>query len=74
MAITHAQAEREPLTAHAETQEYLRAIVMPILAGPIAWTRRDRACARTGRRLIGSVQGDRRGILMQPRGREGIDL
>jgi hypothetical protein len=36
--------------------------------------RRDRSFAQVGLLLIGPIQGDRRRILMKPRGREGIDL
>ena len=39
--IAHAQAEGEAITAHAETQEHLLEIIMPIFAVPISRTRRD---------------------------------
>jgi hypothetical protein len=41
---------------------------------PIRRPRRDRPCAWAGLLFIGSIQGDRRRILMEPWGREGIDL
>jgi hypothetical protein len=47
---------------------------MPICAVPRGRTRRERSFDRAGRLVIGVVQGDRRGILMPPRGQEGIDL
>jgi len=52
----------------------LLAIIRPIFALPIGGTRRDRLCTRAGLPLIGSIQGDRRRILMEPGGREGIAL
>src|SRR5215472_12634589 len=42
MAVAPAHAQWEALMAHAETQEHLRAILMPIFAGPIGRPRRDR--------------------------------
>jgi hypothetical protein len=74
MAIAHAQAEREAITAHAETQEDLLELIMPICAVPIGRTRQDRSVDRAGFLFIGSVESERRGVLRQPRGREGIDL
>ena len=47
---------------------------MPVFAGPIGRTRRDRPFARAGLLLLGSIQGNRRRILMEPWCREGIDL
>jgi hypothetical protein len=41
---------------------------------PIGWSRWDRSFAPVGLLLIGPIEGDRRRILMQPRGRKGIDL
>src|SRR5215510_3022478 len=46
---------------------------MSICAGPISRPRRDRPCAWAGVLFLGSIQGDRRRILMEPWGREGID-
>ena len=71
IAIAHAHAEREAITAHAETQEHLLEIIMPIFAVPIGRTRRDRPFAWAGLLLIGPIQGDRRRILMEPGGRDG---
>jgi hypothetical protein len=73
MPIAQAHAQREALTAHAETQEHLLEIIMPICAVPIGRPRRDRPCDWAGLLFIGSVQGERRRILMEPGGREGID-
>jgi len=72
--IAQAQAPWEALTAHAETQEPLLEISRPICAVPLGWPRRDRPCAWAGLLFRGSVQGDRRRILLEPGGREGIDL
>jgi hypothetical protein len=47
---------------------------MSICAVPIGRPRWDRPCDRAGFLLIGSVQGDRRRILMEPGSREGRDL
>ena len=47
---------------------------MPIFAVPIGRPRWDRPFDRAGFLLLGSVQGERRRILMEPGGREGIDL
>jgi hypothetical protein len=49
-------------------------IITPIFAVPIGRTRRDRACALVRLLLIGSLQGDRRRILMEPGCRDGLDL
>ena len=72
--IAQAHAQREPVTAHAETQEHLLEIITPIFAVPIRRTRRDGPCAPVGLLLIGPIEGDRRRILVQPGRREGIDL
>ena len=72
--IAKAHAQREALTAHAETQEHLLEIIMPLFAVPIGRPRWDRPFARAGLLFISSVQGNRRGILMEPGSREGIDL
>jgi hypothetical protein len=74
MTIAPAQAPWEAITADAETQEHLLEIIMPILAVPIGRPRWDRSFDRAGFLLIGSVQGDRRRLLREPGGREGIDL
>jgi hypothetical protein len=47
---------------------------MPIFAVPIGRTRRDQPFDRAGRLLIGPIESDRRRILMEPGGRDGIDL
>jgi len=74
IAIAHAHAEWEALTAHAKTQEHLLEIIMPIFAVPIGRARRDWPVAAVGLLLISPIEGDRRRILVQPGGREGIDL
>jgi hypothetical protein len=47
---------------------------MPIFAVPIGRPRRDQPFDRAGLLLIGPIESDRRRILMEPGGREGIDL
>jgi len=81
MAIAKAQAEREAITAAAETQEHLREIIVPILAGPIGRTRGDRFGRRLEvvapfmwRRLIGPIPCARGRSLMEPGCGDGIDL
>src|SRR5262249_30139953 len=72
MAIAHPEAEREALTAPAETQEDVLAVIPPILAGPISRAGRDTPRNRADRLLIGPIQAERPRLLMEPRGREGI--
>jgi hypothetical protein len=55
MASAHAQAEWEPVTAHAETQEHLFEIITPILAVSISRTRRVGADIRVDLLLIGPI-------------------
>jgi len=74
MAIAHPEAEREAITAHAETQEDLLEVIPPIFAVPISRSGWDQPRHRADRLLIGPIQADRRRILMEPGGREGIDL
>src|SRR4030095_9135479 len=81
IAIAHPQAEREAITAHAETQEHLLEIIMPIFAMPIGRTWGDGALRTLGGRragllpfLIGPIERDRGGVLMEPGGWNGIDL
>jgi hypothetical protein len=74
IAITNAQAEWEPVTAHAETQKHLFEIITPIFAVPIGRPRRDRLYAPVGLLLLLSIEGDRRRILVQPGSRDSIDL
>ncbi len=74
IAIAHAQADRQALTAYTETQEDLLEIITPIFAMPIGRPGRDKPRNRAALLLIGSIQADRRRILMEPGGRDGIDL
>src|SRR4029453_5720984 len=74
IAIAHAEAEWEAFTAHAETQEHLLEIIMSIFAVPIRRTRWDWPLTPVGLLLIGPIEGDRRRILVQPGGRDGIDI
>src|SRR5262249_13037480 len=71
IAIANAHAEREPVTAHAETQKHLFEIITPIFAVPISWTRRARFCTRAGLLLIGPIQRNGSRILMEPGCRNG---
>src|SRR5262245_33690355 len=64
MAIAHAQAKWETLTAHAETQEHLLEIIMSIFAVPIRRTRWDGPLTPVGLFLIGPIESDRRRILV----------
>jgi hypothetical protein len=81
MAIAHAQAEREAITAHPETQEHLLEISRPIFAMAIGRTWGDGAL-RTGGVLgagvlpflIGPRERESRGVLMEPGGWHSIDL
>ena len=68
MAIAHAQAEREPLTPHAETQADLREIIRPICAMAIGRTWGHWTGPQAALLLIGARQRDRRGSLMEPGG------
>src|SRR5215467_5677581 len=72
VAIAQAHTERQALTAHAETQEDLLEIITPIFAMPIGRPGRDKPCDRADLLLIGAIQADRRRILMEPGGRDGI--
>jgi len=74
MAIAQAHAEREAITADAETQEDLLEIIPPIFAVPIGRPGRDQPCDWAGRLLIGPIEGDGRCILMEPGCREGINV
>jgi hypothetical protein len=47
---------------------------MPIFAVPIGRPGRDQPCDRAGLLLIGPIQGDRGRILMEPGGRDSIDV
>ena len=68
MALAQAHAERETIPMDAETQPYVREIIPPIVAVPRGRPWRDRSGTRVRLLLIGSIQGDRRCLLMEPRG------
>jgi len=55
IAIAQAHAEREAITADAETQEDLLEIIPPIFAVPIGRPGRDQPCDWAGRLLIGPI-------------------
>jgi hypothetical protein len=74
VAIAQTHAERQAITTHAEAQEDLLEIITPIFAVPIGRAGRDKPCDREALLLIGPIQGDGRRILMEPRGRESIDV
>jgi hypothetical protein len=73
VAVANAQAARETITTHTETQEHLLEIITPIFAVPRGRPRRARPFAWAGLLLIGPLQGERRRILREPGGRDGID-
>src|SRR5262249_55961489 len=74
IAVAQAHAQWEAITAHAETQEHLLEIIMPIFAVPIGRPRRDEPLGWAGLLPISPITADSRRILMEPGGREGIDL
>jgi hypothetical protein len=71
MAIAQAQAAREALTAHTETQAHWLELIMAIFALPVS-----RPGGSRGLRLvfIRAREGERRRSLGPPGGREGRDL
>jgi hypothetical protein len=74
VAVPQAHAEWEAFTAHAEAQEDLLEIIAPIFAVPIGRPGWDKPRNRADLFLIGPIQADRRRILMEPGGRDSIDL
>src|SRR5262249_44077285 len=74
IAIALPEAEWEALTAHAKTQEDLLEVIPPIFAVPISRPGWAKPRHRADCLLIGPIQADRRRILMEPGGRESIDL
>src|SRR5439155_24620355 len=73
MALADTQAEREPSPAHPAPQAHLLASSLPILAVPRGRTRRDPPVDRAARLLIGPLERERRRLLREPGGRDGID-
>jgi hypothetical protein len=59
------------IPAHAKTEEYLFEVVTPVFAMPVGRPRSSRHLRFV---LIGPIEGNRGGVLMQPRCRDGIDL
>jgi hypothetical protein len=81
VAIPKAYAKGPPaLATHPETQQHLLAIITAICTLPRGWACRPWRLRLTGRLrdrplvLIGTLEGNRRGILMAPGRRDGIDL
>jgi hypothetical protein len=72
VAITHANPQRyAAIPTHPETEEHLLEIVPPVFAVPVGrpgspW------CLRCV--LIGPIERNRRGVLMEPGRRNGIDF
>ena len=73
-AITHAPTEREALTAHPETQKDLLELLTPLFAMPIGRPGWEQPCDRTGLLRIGPLQGERCRILLEPGGRDSLDV
>ena len=72
MAITYTEAPGDPsIAAHAQTEEPLCEVVTTVLALPIGRARRPQ-CLRFV--LVGPIQGNRGGVLMQPGRRDSIDF
>ena len=59
---------------HPETQAHLLEIITPIFVVPIGKTGRDRPFDGAGLLLRGPIQGASRRILMEPGGRDGLDV
>jgi hypothetical protein len=74
MPIAQAHAERQASAAYTETQEDLLEIITPSFAVPIGRAGRDQPFDRAGLLLLGPRQGERCRILMEPGGRDGIDV
>jgi len=72
MPIPYAQPERYPAIAtHPATEAPLLEIMTTIFAVSVSWT----GCPRRVRLVLpGAIEGNGGCILMQPRGRDGIDL
>ena len=72
VASTHPEASGyAPIPAHTETEEHLFELVPPICAMSIG---RPRSLWRLRCVLLGPIERNRRGILMEPRRRDGITL
>jgi hypothetical protein len=59
------------IPTHAETEQHLFEVVTTVFAMPVGRPRRPRHVRFV---LIGPIEGNRSGILMQPGRRKGIDL
>jgi hypothetical protein len=70
VAYTEAQGYAT-IPAHAKAEEHLFAVVTPVFAMPVG---RPRSPRQLWFVLIGPLEGNRGGVLMQPRGRDGRDL
>jgi hypothetical protein len=70
--IPHPKSQRQPAIAtHAETQEHLFEIATPIFTMSISRPGRSRSLRFV---LIRPIERNRRGVLMEPRRGNGIDL
>src|SRR4030095_3910092 len=72
VAIPYADTEGwSSITTHPETQEHLFEIVTPVFAMPVSG---PGGSHRLWFVRIGSIEGNRRAVLMQPGSRDGVDL
>jgi hypothetical protein len=72
LPLPYAQTERQPSIApHPETEEHLLESMATIFAVSVRWSGGPRRLRLV---LIGAIEGNGCGLLMPPRGRDGIDL
>jgi hypothetical protein len=72
VAIPHTEAEGDSaIPTHAQTEEYLFEVITTVFAMPIG---RPRSAWGLRFVLIGPIEGNRSGVLMQPGYRDGVDL
>src|SRR5262247_4590198 len=72
IAIPHTEPQRDAaISTHAETEQHLFEIVPPIFAMPVGG---PRCLWCLGFLCICPIERNRRGVLMQPRRRDGVDL
>jgi len=72
VAITHTKAQGDSaIPTHAKTEKHLFEVGTPVFAMPVGRSRRPQRLRFV---LIGPIEGNRGGVLMQPRCWDGIDL
>src|SRR5262245_53418241 len=70
VAVVDTEAQGDAASpAHAQTEEHLFEVISPVFAMPVG---RPRSPQRLRVVLIGPIEGNRGGVLMQPRYRDGI--